>query len=106
MKYCFQILFARAEGLHAHGHTQEACRLAKQLAEEMLNNPPDLSQETPPQTAKGRVSNIPQPFFKIILVLSLQNHKIKTSLMVLITEQRTHKFWNSLRVLLRSRVWV
>lgn len=31
-----QILFALAEALHAHGHTQEACRLARQLAEDML----------------------------------------------------------------------
>ena len=52
----FQILFAHAEGLHAHGHTKEACRLAKQLAEEMLNNPPDLTQEQPQQTAKGEGS--------------------------------------------------
>lgn len=31
-----QILFALAEALHAHGHTQEACRLARQLAEDLL----------------------------------------------------------------------
>ena len=40
-----QILFARAEALHAHGHTKDACRLAKQLAEEMLANPPDLASD-------------------------------------------------------------
>lgn len=40
------ILFARAEALHAHGHTKEACKLAQQLAEELLANPPDLLAET------------------------------------------------------------
>ena len=42
----FQILFARAEALHAHGHTKEACHLAQQLAEEMLLHPPDLFANT------------------------------------------------------------
>ena len=41
-----QILFARAEALHAHGHTKEACHLAQQLAEEMLLHPPDLFANT------------------------------------------------------------
>lgn len=41
-----QTLFARAEALHAHGHTREACRLAQRLAEELLTNPPDLLAET------------------------------------------------------------
>ena len=39
LQYLFanlQILFALAEALHAHGHTQEACRLARQLAEDLL----------------------------------------------------------------------
>lgn len=36
------ILFARAEGLHAHGHSAEACELGIQLATELLANPPDL----------------------------------------------------------------
>ena len=40
-----QILCARAEALHAHGHTKEACKLAQQLAEELLTNPPDLLAE-------------------------------------------------------------
>ena len=56
----FQILFARAEALHAHGHTHEACKLAKQLAEDMLANPPDLSTEQPPPTGKGNVITSPQ----------------------------------------------
>ncbi|XP_070185211.1 zinc finger SWIM domain-containing protein 8-like isoform X3 [Littorina saxatilis] len=41
-----EILFARAEALHAHGHTKEACHLAQQLAEEMLLRPPDLFANT------------------------------------------------------------
>ncbi|KAK3090543.1 hypothetical protein FSP39_012583 [Pinctada imbricata] len=40
------VLFARAEALHAHGQTREACRLAQRLAEELLTNPPDLLAET------------------------------------------------------------
>lgn len=40
-----EILCARAEALHAHGHTKEACKLAEQLAEELLTNPPDLLAE-------------------------------------------------------------
>lgn len=39
------MLCARAEALHAHGHTKEACMLAQQLAEELLTNPPDLLAE-------------------------------------------------------------
>lgn len=34
---CVQILFALAEALHTHGYTKEACKLARQLAEEMLS---------------------------------------------------------------------
>ena len=41
-----KVLFARAEALHAHGQTREACRLAQRLAEELLTNPPDLLAET------------------------------------------------------------
>lgn len=43
----WDILFARAEGLHAHGHGREACTLAVRLAEEMLANPPNLLIEIP-----------------------------------------------------------
>lgn len=47
MLHCsLQILFSRAEALHAHGHTRDACRLAQKLAEELLSNPPDLLAET------------------------------------------------------------
>lgn len=38
----FEILFARAEALHAHGHTQEASKLAVRLAHELLAHPPSL----------------------------------------------------------------
>ncbi|XP_023288160.1 zinc finger SWIM domain-containing protein 8 isoform X2 [Orussus abietinus] len=50
----WDILFARAEGLYAHGHTREACILGIQLAEELLANPPDLMIEVPPMPAKGK----------------------------------------------------
>ncbi|CAG7787025.1 unnamed protein product [Allacma fusca] len=43
----WDILFARAEGLHAHGHSKDACVLGVKLAGELLANPPDLTLETP-----------------------------------------------------------
>ncbi|XP_022909187.2 zinc finger SWIM domain-containing protein 8 homolog [Onthophagus taurus] len=43
----WDVLFARAEGLHAHGHSREACTLAVKLAEELLANPPDLMIDIP-----------------------------------------------------------
>lgn len=43
----FDVLFARAEGLHAHGHSREACILGVKLAEELLANPPNLMVEVP-----------------------------------------------------------
>uniref|UniRef100_T1GJQ2 Zinc finger SWIM domain-containing protein 8 n=1 Tax=Megaselia scalaris TaxID=36166 RepID=T1GJQ2_MEGSC len=54
------ILLARAEGLHAHGHGRDACILAVRLAEEMLANPPNLMIELPPTIPKrkGKKMNI------------------------------------------------
>lgn len=55
----WDILFARAEGLHAHGHGREACILAVRLAEELLANPPNLMIELPPPPKrKGKRTNI------------------------------------------------
>lgn len=55
----WDILLARAEGLHAHGHGKEACILAVRLAEEMLANPPNLMLELPPPPKrKGKNKNI------------------------------------------------
>ena len=42
-----QVLFACAEALHAHGYSNEACRLAVELAGDLLANPPDLKVEQP-----------------------------------------------------------
>lgn len=39
----WEILFARAEGLYAHGHSSEARRLGVRLARELLQRPPDLA---------------------------------------------------------------
>lgn len=50
----WDILFARAEGLYAHGNTREACILGIKLAEELLANPPDLMIEVPPMPVKGK----------------------------------------------------
>ncbi|XP_060523765.1 zinc finger SWIM domain-containing protein 8 homolog [Cylas formicarius] len=43
----WDVLFSRAEGLHAHGHSREACILGVKLAEELLANPPNLMIEIP-----------------------------------------------------------
>ncbi|XP_013381125.1 zinc finger SWIM domain-containing protein 8 [Lingula anatina] len=48
-----EILFCRAEALYAHGHSF-ACKLAKQLAEKMLANPPDVCGEQSQQNGKGK----------------------------------------------------
>uniref|UniRef100_A0A4W4F0Z8 SWIM-type domain-containing protein n=1 Tax=Electrophorus electricus TaxID=8005 RepID=A0A4W4F0Z8_ELEEL len=37
-----EVLFACAEALYAHGYSNEACRLAVELAKDLLANPPDL----------------------------------------------------------------
>ncbi|XP_071440539.1 zinc finger SWIM domain-containing protein 8 homolog [Hetaerina americana] len=50
----WEILFARAEGLHAHGHGWEACTLGVKLADEMLANPPNLMVELPQPISKGK----------------------------------------------------
>ncbi|KAH8367889.1 hypothetical protein KR084_003898 [Drosophila pseudotakahashii] len=55
----WDILLARAEGLHAHGHGSEACILAVRLAEQMLANPPNLLLELPPAPKrKGKKQNV------------------------------------------------
>uniref|UniRef100_H3CH72 Zinc finger, SWIM-type containing 8 n=1 Tax=Tetraodon nigroviridis TaxID=99883 RepID=H3CH72_TETNG len=51
-----EVLFACAEALHAHGYSGEACRLAVELARDLLANPPDLKVEQP-QT-KGKKSKV------------------------------------------------
>lgn len=50
----WNVLFARSEGLHAHGHSLEACALAVRLAHELLANPPNLMIELPPVQTKGK----------------------------------------------------
>ncbi|XP_028325047.1 zinc finger SWIM domain-containing protein 8 isoform X2 [Gouania willdenowi] len=51
-----EVLFACAEALHAHGYSSESCRLAVDLARDLLANPPDLKVEQP-QT-KGKKSKV------------------------------------------------
>lgn len=62
---CVQVLFACAEALHAHGYSNEACRLAVELARDLLANPPDLKVEQPQTkvdavTTHGTLKHIPQ----------------------------------------------
>lgn len=51
-----QVLFACAEALYAHGYSNEACRLAVDLARDLLANPPDLKVEQP-QTKVDKVTS-------------------------------------------------
>ena len=46
----WEILFMRAEGIHAHGYQSHACEMAVRLAMDMLKNPPDLISDAPPLT--------------------------------------------------------
>lgn len=56
-----EVVFACAEALHAHGYSNEACRLAVELARDLLANPPDLKVEQPQTKGKkSKVSTIHQ----------------------------------------------
>ena len=50
----WEILFMRAEGIHAHGYHSHACEMAVRLALDMLKNPPDLITDAPPISFKGK----------------------------------------------------
>ncbi|KAJ0178720.1 hypothetical protein K1T71_005495 [Dendrolimus kikuchii] len=49
----WEVSFARAEGLQAHGHVREACTLGARLARELLARPPALGAA--PSCAQGGV---------------------------------------------------
>lgn len=50
----WEIMFARAEGLYAYGHTKEACVLCVKLVDQFLKNPPNFIIELPPPIIKGK----------------------------------------------------
>ena len=50
----WEILFMRAEGIHAHGYQSHAAEMAVRLAGDMLKNPPDLITDAPPIAMKGK----------------------------------------------------
>ena len=54
----WEILFMRAEGIHAHGYQTHACDMAVQLALDMLKNPPDLISDAPPLALKGKKKRV------------------------------------------------
>lgn len=54
----WDILFSRAEGLYAHGHTREACMLGVKLGEELLACPPNLMLDEPPVPVKGKKKKV------------------------------------------------
>jgi len=59
------VLFACAEALYAHGYSNEACRLAVELARDLLANPPDLKVEQP-QTKVERRRDAPSRLFNLL----------------------------------------
>lgn len=85
LKDPWEIMFARAEGLHAHGHNREACLLGVKLAEELLENPPNLMVELPPVMAKGKrkkvsrklVCNFPNGLFFKYRILNCVSSDLK-----------------------------
>lgn len=50
----WETMFARAEGLYAYGHTNEACVLCVKLVEQFLQNPPNFIVEIPLSVIKGK----------------------------------------------------
>jgi len=54
----WEIMFARAEGLYAYGHTNEACVLCVKLVDQFLQNPPNFIIELPPPIVKGKRKKI------------------------------------------------
>lgn len=71
-----QVLFACAEALHAHGYSNEACRLAVELARDLLANPPDLKVEQP-QTKVDTVTS-PSTLKHILLCpVSILNYVVE-----------------------------
>lgn len=50
----WETMFARAEGLYAFGHTNEACILCVKLVDQFLTNPPNFIVDLPPPIIKGK----------------------------------------------------
>lgn len=50
----WETMFARAEGLYAFGHTNEACVLCVKLVDQFLTNPPNFIIDLPPPIIKGK----------------------------------------------------
>lgn len=67
-----QVLFACAEALHAHGYSNEACRLAVELARDLLANPPDLKVEQP----QTKVSRRPSRNVHLLMQCSEVLHRV------------------------------
>ena len=73
----WDILFARSEGLHAHGHGLEACTLAVRLAHELLANPPNLLIELPLIPAKGKRRKVTTINSNSIRLTRIYRYKLK-----------------------------
>ncbi|XP_069741460.1 zinc finger SWIM domain-containing protein 8 isoform X2 [Narcine bancroftii] len=77
-----EVLFACAEALYAHGYNNEACRLAIDLARELLANPPDLKVEQPQTKGKkNKVSTHKQ-------TLIATNTLAKTAFLLIVLSER------------------
>lgn len=77
ISHCVQVLFACAEALYAHGYSNEACRLAVELARDLLANPPDLKVEQPQTKVPHFLAILSSFHFKF--VISTSNMCIKTT---------------------------
>ncbi|GAB0088989.1 zinc finger SWIM domain-containing protein 8 [Sergentomyia squamirostris] len=87
----WDILFARAEGLHAHGHGREACILAVRLAEELLANPPNLMFDFPMiQRRKGHKKSAVHPVTHQMSVLASATLAKSAFLCTVLAENSEH----------------
>ncbi|VVC41169.1 Hypothetical protein CINCED_3A020249 [Cinara cedri] len=54
----WDIMFSRAEGLYAYGHTSEACVLCVELVDQFLKNPPNFIFDIPQPSIKAKRKKI------------------------------------------------
>ena len=80
-----EILFARAEGLHAHGHISDASRLAVQLAQELLAHPPNLMIDLPvPARGKRKKVNFKSNCYILWIINNITLQYIMHKILVLL----------------------
>ncbi|KOB75822.1 Uncharacterized protein OBRU01_06716, partial [Operophtera brumata] len=84
----WEVSFARAEGLQAHGHAREACALGARLAKELLARPPSLTGSAlSPHERRMKKRHIPIP--KITKALEVKLNNQETELVALLKKLPT-----------------